>query len=355
MSVKWGVIGAGGIARRRTIPEGIMAAPNAELVAVMDVDEEKARSVSEQFGGVPYFTSVEDLLALSQVQAVYIATPNYLHLEQTQAAVAAGKHALVEKPVALELTSALNVAEAAEAKGLKLGAGFMMRYHGAHQKIKQLIDEGALGTPVMGRAQLSCWYPPIEGAWRQDPQVGGGGAFIDMGTHCIDLLEMFLGEAVEVSAFVGNLVHPYASEDSTVALARFKSGALGVVDSFFNIPDEASRNVLELYGSLGSVRCQGTVGQAPSGDVLLTLLEGVGGYDARQERKVEAEKPLDYEQVNTYMAEIRGFCRAIEEDTEPPVSYRDGIHSMKVCQAVYQSARSGRSVTISLDGDPDLR
>ena len=341
MSVKWGVIGAGGIAMRRTIPEGIMAAPNAELVAVMDADEGKARAVSEQFGGVPCFTSVEDLLGLPQVQAVYIATPNYVHLEQTQAAVAAGKHALVEKPVALDLTGALEVARAAEAKGLKLGSGFMMRYHGAHRKIKEMIERGDLGTPVMGRAQLSCWYPPIEGAWRQKPELGGGGAFVDMGTHCIDLLEMLMGPAVEVSALVGNLVHPYDSEDSALVLARFRSGALGVVDSFFNMPDEASRNVLEVYGSLGSIRCQGTVGQTPSGEALVTLLERVGGYEARQERKIEADRPLEYERVNTYMAEIQEFSRAVEEDAEPPVSYRDGIHSMKVCQAVYESARTG--------------
>jgi len=346
MAVKWGVIGAGGIAMRRTIPEGIMAAPNAALAAVMDVDEDRARSVSQKFGNVPYFTSVQELLAFRDVEAVYIASPNYMHQEQTELAVAAGKHALVEKPVSLDRSRAVQIWKEAARKGLKLGAGFMMRYHGAHQKIRELAKSGALGTLVLGRAQLSCWYPPIEGAWRQTPELGGGGSFIDMGSHCIDILEMFLGRAVEVSALTANLVQDYESEDTAVVLARFEGGALGIVDNLFNVPDQASKNVLELYSSLGSVRCQGTIGQMPTGDVLLTVAERSGAYEAQQERQVQADEPLAYEQVNTYMAEIQEFSRAVEEDAQPAVTYEDGIHSIKVCDAVYLSARCGSSVRV---------
>jgi len=345
MSVKWGVIGAGGIAMRRTVPEGIMAAPNAELAAVMDVDEQRARSVSEQFGGVPWFASVAGLLEHEAVEAVYIATPAHLHLEQTRVAVEAGKHALVEKPVSLDLEGAMEVSETAAGRGLKLGAGLMMRYHGAHAKIRDLIRGGALGTAVMGRAQLSCWYP-LEGAWRTSAELGGGGSFIDMGTHCIDLLEMFFGPALEVSAFTGNLVHPYDVEDSALVLARCENGALGIVDTFFNIPDQASRNVLEVYGSLGCIRTVGTIGQMPGGDATVTLLRSAGGYQAQQERAEALEEALDYERVNTYMAEIEAFSRAVEEDSAAPVSYDDGIHSIRVVNAVYESARTGRAVRV---------
>src|SRR3972149_1587138 len=99
MGVNWGVIGAGGIAMRRTIPEGIMRASNARLVAVMDIDADRVRTVSEKFGKVPYFTSIEPLLERDDVEAVYIATPNEMHAAQTRAAIEAGKCALVEKPV----------------------------------------------------------------------------------------------------------------------------------------------------------------------------------------------------------------------------------------------------------------
>ena len=344
MSVKWGVIGAGGIAMRRTIPEGIMAAPNAQLAAVMDVDEERARAVSQKFGRVPFFTTVEELLAHPGVEAVYIATPTNVHAEQCLAAIEAGKHVLVEKPVAMSLKEAKRVQAAATGTGLKLGTGFMMRHHGAHQQIAELIRKGVLGKPVLGRAQLSCWYPPIEGAWRQDPKLGGGGSFIDMGNHCVDLLEMLLGKVCEACAFTGNLVHPYASEDSATVMLRLESGALGFVDTFFNIPDEASANVLEVYGSKGSVRCEGTVGQQPGGRCVLSATAETGGYDAQQARQDSAARELQYKQLNTYRAEIEDFSRAVEADGQPSVTYEDGIWSMQVCEAVYKSARTGRAV-----------
>ncbi|MFC1806089.1 Gfo/Idh/MocA family protein, partial [Planctomycetota bacterium] len=171
MAIGWGVIGAGGIARRRTIPEGIVPARGAKLVAVMDVDKKAAKAVAAEFGGVASYTEIEPLLARGDVDAVYIATPAYVHAEQALAAIKAGKHALIEKPVAMTAAEARKIAAAAKRKGVTVGTGFMMRHHGAHRKIKRLIDDGVIGTPVLGRAQLSCWYPPIQGAWRQDPRL----------------------------------------------------------------------------------------------------------------------------------------------------------------------------------------
>jgi len=236
MPIGWGVIGAGGIASRRTIPEGILPARGARLVALMDTDEGRAKAASLQFG-VPWYTEIEPLLERGDIDAVYIATPTIAHAPQALAAISAGKHVLVEKPLAMTAAEARRIAAAAKRKGVLVGTGFMMRHHGAHQKILELIQKGTIGKPVMGRAQLSCWYPPIEGAWRQDPTLGGGGSFIDMGNHCFDLLEMFLGKTTEVHAFIGNLVHNYKSEDTAVVTFRFESGAIGIVDNLFNVPD----------------------------------------------------------------------------------------------------------------------
>lgn len=98
----------------------------------------------------------------------------------------------------------------------------MMRFSAQHQIALKMIQEGKLGQPVYGRAQLSCWYPPIEGAWRQDPKTGGGGSLVDMGSHCIDLLEMFFGKIKSVSCFINNNVHSYKSEDSAVVSCFLK-------------------------------------------------------------------------------------------------------------------------------------
>jgi len=346
MSIGWGVIGAGGIASRRTIPEGILPARGAKLVAVMDADAGRARAASERFGGVPWFTEVEPLLARRGVQAVYIATPTIAHAPQALAAIAAGKHVLVEKPLAMTVAEARRIAAAAKRKGVLVGTGFMMRHHGAHQKIKQLIEGGVIGKPVLGRAQLSCWYPPIAGAWRQDPALGGGGSFIDMGNHCFDLLEMFLGRAVEVHAFTGRLVHAYPSEDTAVVTFRFASGAVGIVDNLFNVPDEASKNVLEVYGSGGSIRCEGTIGQTPGGTMRLVAVKG-GGYDARQQRSASAERVIRFREVNTYRAEVEDFTRAIRKGVAPAVPIEDGIWNQRIVEAAYASARTGRAVRLS--------
>ncbi len=141
-----------------------------------------------------------------------------------------------------------------------------MRFLSQHQAALKMIQDGKLGTPVYGRAQLSCWYPPIPGAWRQDPSTGGGGSLVDMGSHCIDLLEMFFGRIKSVSCFINNSIHDYNSEDSAIVALKFENGAMATVDTYFCIPDNSSKNILELYGSMGSILAKGTIGQGDSGD-----------------------------------------------------------------------------------------
>ena len=202
MTVQWGVIGSGGIARRRTIPEGLAKAAGGKLVAVYDVSGQANREVAAQFGAAECATE-EELLARKDVDAVYIATPAHLHARQATAAARAGKHVLCEKPLGLTVAEAEAVVAACRKAGVTLAVDFMMRFHAYHRAAKRMIDEGTLGRMVLGRAQLSCWYPPIPGAWRQDPATGGGGSLIDMGGHCIDLLETFLGRARRVSCRTG--------------------------------------------------------------------------------------------------------------------------------------------------------
>ena len=342
--VKWGVLGSGGIARRRTIPEGIAAAPNARLAAVFDVDGEVNRAVAAQFGAAAAL-SVPDLLK-SDVDAVYIATPAHTHYEQVLAAARAGKHVLCEKPLGMSVAEAETMVEAARRAGVLLGCAFMMRFHSRHLAAKNLIEEGRIGKPVYGRAQLSCWYPPMPGAWRQDPATGGGGSLIDMGGHCIDLLEMFLGPACRVSCFIRNTVHAYRSEDSAVALLEFGSGALGTVDTFFCIADEGSRNRLELHGTTGSILADGTLGQDAKGTMTAVLKTAAGGYDAQQVRDAGGGFDISPEPVNLYRAEIEAFGQAVLEGREPPVGAEAGVRSQKVLTACYESARTGRAVDV---------
>ena len=346
MSVKWGVIGACGIADRRTIPEGIIPARNAELVALMDVDEERLKEISEKYGKVKYYTNEDDLINDSQVEVVYIATPTYLHHQQTLKAARARKHILCEKPMAMNLQQAEEMIKVCQKNRVKLTLGYMMRYHSHHRRIKELIDGGKLGTLVMGRAQLTCWYPPIEGAWRQKIELGGGGSLIDMGTHCIDLLEMFMGKAREVFCYTERLVQNYEVEDTAVVLLKFESGAVGVVDSHFNVPDVASENRLEIYGSKGSILARGTIGQDSTGYMVGRIQEEVGGYQAEQRRQEIKEEEIKVEPVNIYQAEIEDFSRCILEDKEPSFSPELGFRNLKIVLAAYESAKTGKPIKI---------
>lgn len=343
-TIQWGVIGSGGIARRRTIPEGIVPADNGDLKVVYDVASKANAEVANKFGATAA-RSIEEVLN-SDIDAVYIATPTNLHCEQTKACAAAGKHVLCEKPLGLTVAEAEEAIEACKSAGVLLGTGLMMRFLAQHQAVLKMIHEGKLGTLTYGRAQLSCWYPPL-GVWRQDPALGGGGSLIDMGSHCADLLEMFFGPIKKVSCFINNTVHDYKAEDSAIATLFFESGAMGIVDSFFCIPDESSKNILELYGSQGSILARGTVGQDPAGEMTAYLKKSAAGYDAQQARTEErGGLTIAPEPVNTYRAEIEEFSAAVIEGRELRYGAEIGLQNQKVMAACYESAKTGKVVEL---------
>jgi len=349
MKVKWGVIGAGGIARRRTIPEGIVPAKNAQLVAVMDVVEKAAREVADQYG-VPGYTDENALLADKNVEAVYIATPADRHLAQFRKAVKAGKHVLIEKPLAHTLRDAQAVARIAAKARVKCAEGYMMKFHPLHQKARDLVKAGKLGKPVFVRGQLSCWYPPIKGAWRQIPEQGGGGSLIDMATHIFDLFEFILGSRiVQVSALCENVVHrKYKVEDSATTLLRFANGCQGVVDTFFNIPDECCLRVMEVFGSRGAILAEGTIGQG-GGTMKANLLGATGGYDASQKRAKEVSgfQPVEPGEFNMYRAEIEALSDAILKKKPVRINtIANGLRIIRIAHAAYASATTGKAVKV---------
>lgn len=341
----WGVIGAAGIARRRTIPEGIMQAPNAQLVAVTDINLEGAKAVAEQFDA-KYCGSVRKLLNTPGVDAVYIASPNQLHLQHVRACAKAGKHILCEKPLGRTTSEIRRMIAICKEAGVLLGTGFMMRYNVYHQQLKQMIAAGGLGKPVMTRGQMTCWYPPIEGAWRQDLKVGGGGALVDMGSHVLDVMEMLFGRTKSVFCRTANRVHPYTAEDTAVAIFEFESGMIGTVDVSFAIPDEASEFVFEIYGSQGAVKAKYSLAQGPGGEFRLFSQSAGKGYDAQQNvQEKGGYQPWTLETVNTYKGEVEAFSAAALAGKPAPVSGEDGLWNHAVMEAAYRSARTGKAVT----------
>ena len=337
MKIKWGVIGCGGIADRRTIP-GMMLAENAELVAVMDANLQAAERVKEKYNAQYAFDNIEELLAIDEIQAVYIASPVFCHKEQAFAAAKAKKHILLEKPMALTSEESKEIAAFCKQEGVKLGVGLMMRFHSYHQEMKKLVAAGKLGDIVSMRGQLTCWYPDIPGNWRQNKALSGGGALMDMGIHCIDLLQYITGlRAKAVTGFAGTQTFQYNADDSAAIVMKMENGALAMVDANFNIPDAAAKCKLEIYGTKGSIMAEGTISQVEGGDVSILISDDALGYDAAQNREELVPVKLNVELGNMYTKEVESFSRAILNDTEPEITAEDAINVQMIVEQAYKA------------------
>ena len=346
MKIKWGVIGCGGIADRRTLP-GMMLCENAELIAVMDANKEAADRCKEKYNAKYAFDNIEELLSLDEIEAVYIASPVFCHKEQAMAAADAQKHILIEKPVGITASEAKEIAEYCKNKGVKLGVGFMMRFHAYHQKMRELVKSGKIGEIVSARAQLTCWYPEMENCWRQDIKLSGGGAMMDMGVHCVDLIRYITGlEVTEVAGLSGNQVFNYSVEDAGCVVFRLSNGATAYVDANFNIPDAAAKCKIEFYGTKGSIFAQGTISQVEGGEIEVLCIDDSLEYDASQDRG--EVKPLDINVTfgNMYTKEIEAFSKAVMGKSEIPVTAEDAIASQRVIEASYESNKSKRYISL---------
>jgi len=288
------------------------------------------------------------ILADPEVQAVYIASPVHCHYRQIRMAAEAGKHILCEKPLTTNMKQAKQAVEICRKRKVFLQEGYMMKFHGAHQAIKGIIAQGRLGKIVYMRAQLSCWYPRIEGAWRQDPRLGGGGALIDMATHLYDLLEYFAGPIRRIAAVANTLVQEYKSDDSSTTLAEFKSGAHATTDCFYCVPDEASRTRLEIYGSKGAILTEGTIGQSEKGKVEAYFTEAAGGYDAAQNKDVARKfENIAFQPVDPYTAECDYFANCVLEGLPPAINNgKNAVHILSLVEKAYESWKTKRILLV---------
>ncbi|MBN1444537.1 MAG: Gfo/Idh/MocA family oxidoreductase [Candidatus Omnitrophica bacterium] len=335
--VNMGVMGAGGIAYRRTIP-GMLKAKNINLAAVMDVV--RIEEIAKEFNVPKAYVSEKEIVRDPDIDAVYIASPVYLHLKHIKLAAENGKHILCEKPITAAIREAKEAANICRKNKVFFQEGYMMKFHGAHEKIREIISEGGIGKVVYIRAQLSCWYPPMKGAWRQDPKKGGGGSLIDMATHLYDLLEFFTGEKIGwISAISNNQVQGYKSEDSSTTMLEFKSGTHATVDCFFCIPDESTRTRLEIYGSQGSIFTEGTIGQSTGGTMEGIFGLGAGGYEAKQSKDVTRRfRSIKFKKINPYTAECEYFANCILKNEKPGInSMENALHIMDVTEKAYSS------------------
>ena len=338
--MKWCVIGAGGIADRRTIP-ALLTDKSNELLAVMDKNPTAAKATGEKYG-VPYYTDEREMLEATAADAVYISTPVFCHYKQAMLALSYGKHVFLEKPIGLNGKESRKLVEAFKHAGLQLSIGYMMKYHTLHEKAKEIVNAGGIGAVNSIRAQFTCWYPDIEGAWRQNKSLGGGGTIMDLGVHCLELIEDILGEKItEVKAFYSTRTFSYEVEDGAVIILRTESGVLGHVDCNFNIPDKASESKLELYGSEGYILCRGTLAQENVG-TLSHLYAPQGSYEAAQNRSVN-DVPTRYTagaaENNMYRRQLAAFSELVRSGKSDYTLTDRALHVQELVDQIYADNR----------------
>ncbi|MCD6323043.1 MAG: Gfo/Idh/MocA family oxidoreductase [Clostridiales bacterium] len=335
--VKWGIIGAGGIADRRTMP-GMELAENAEIYAVMEIDMTVAESLKDKYNAVKAYDNEINLLEDPEVEAVYIASPVVHHKRQAMLAADAGKHILLEKPIALTVEEGQEVIDYCKEKGVLLATGFMMRYHAYHQAMKELVDAGKLGQIVSCRAQLTCWYPDIPGNWRQAKATSGGGALMDMGVHCLDLIQYITGSKTKRAAgMASTLTFDYEVEDSGSMLIELENGALCQIESHFNIPDAAAKGRFEIYGTKGSMLAEGTISQVEGGQLEVMISDDSLEYDAQQDRNDVEPMKVEVKFGNMYTKEIESFSNSILNGSPVEVPAEDAVQVQKVIQSAYHT------------------
>ena len=333
--VRWAVVGIGGIADRRPVP-AILKDDIGELVAVMDRVEEVAREKGEKYG-VPYFVTEAEMLRSVECDAVYIGTPVACHYEQAMLALQYGKHVFIEKPLAMNEAQARAIVDAFRAAGKQITVGYMMKHHNLHEKAKTLIAADGIGEVNTVRVGLSCWYPAIAGAWRQNPTLGGGGAIMDLGVHCVELVEYLLDDEIdEVKALYHTRTFSYEVEDGGVIIFRTKGGVLGHIDVNFNVPDLAAESKLELYGTKGYIICRGTLGQEEAG-TLSHLYAPQGDYSAMQSRTTSEPVTYAAEGADLYLKQIHAFSELLTAN-QTDYTYADrAVQVQGVIDRIYRN------------------
>ncbi len=316
-----GVVGCGNIAKVHL--EQLVKQPDATLVGVCDVIPERLSEATAKYD-VPGYKSYDELLARPEVGAVLIATPNFHHREATLQAFAAGKHVLVEKPMARTAGECDEMIAAAEAAGLKLGVGHVLRLMQPFSTVLDLIGSGGFGSPRCIEMRRSSWWRK-GGAqtWRSHRELMWG-LLYEWTIHELDFMRAVCGDVAEVQAVIERLVHVERdAEDVDLVILRFQNGALGLLRSstFCAIPETD-----------GSVQCErGTINwDWPKQRIEYRLA------DQPEPSVIQVDAPSF--DVAGYGREQRAFVEWVLFDRAPAVGNRDGRAAIELCEAAYLSA-----------------
>jgi UDP-N-acetyl-2-amino-2-deoxyglucuronate dehydrogenase len=322
----FGLVGCGVISE--TYAAALSGLDEARLVGVTDVVSERAERFAAEHGTVNA-GSLEKLLATPGVDVVCVCVPSGLHAEVGLAVAEAGKHVVVEKPIDIALAAAQRLIDGTKAAGVSLSVISQQRYNPGMVRVKALLDEGRLGRVLEVWASVP-WYRSeayyhSEG-WRGTWALDGGGAFMNQGVHYADLVCWLCGQPEVVAAQCATLNHKIEVEDVALALLRFDSGALGILEAT-TVAYPGFETVLRISGTRGTVVLQ-------NGALVAGALEG-----SRPEDSLARADAL--KMPEGHRAQLADIIESISCGTEPSVGGQDGYRALKFVLDVYAAAGWG--------------
>jgi predicted dehydrogenase len=252
-SLRWGLIGAGDIARKRVAP-ALRDLPNCDLVSVSRSRSDLVESFANEFGARKWFTDWRHQISDGEIDAVYIATPVYLHAEQTIAAAEAGKHVLCEKPTALSVKECDEMIAACQANNVKLGIAYYRRFYPALIRTKEIIASDEIGKVSVAQINAFEFFdPPADDSrrWLLDKKKSGGGPLIDFGCHRIEVLMNLFGPIESVEGLISNSAYSRNVEDTAATVFRFENGCIATITVTHAACEPLDS--LEIYGTRGSI------------------------------------------------------------------------------------------------------
>lgn len=354
--IRFGIMGYGKVAGLHV--QALAGVEGCELAAVCGRDQTKAEAFAARYH-IAAFTSIQKMVSEQKLDAVIIATPHLQHCEHSIAALEAGAHVLVEKPMALSTEVCDVMIAAANKCGRTLGVISQRRWFPAVRRVREAIDAGKIGAPALGQVIMLGWRD--EAYYRSDPWRGswsgeGGGVLANQAPHQLDLIQWFMGQIEEVCAYWDNLNHPFIEvEDTAIAIFRCKNGALGniLVSNSQKPGIYAKVHVHGRSGSSAGVQTDGgamfvagmsSIVEPASNDIWTIPCEESFPAQWRQEDEALFCRidPTSY----FHALQFADFADAIRHHRAPAVDGAEGRKSVALIEAIYRSGRERRPVKL---------
>ena len=351
------VIGCGFLGQPHA--QGVARAKNCRLVAAVDIFPDKAQEFKERFGAGSAISDVDEALARSDIDWVVVTTQNNTHAELTIKALEAGKHVMVQKPMALTLAECDAMIEASKRTGKKLMNAYFEMFHPVYYKAKELIDQGAIGQVFFMKA-IMAWHMGSLDNWRFDKKVSGGGILMDGHIHHAAMFKYYTGsDAKWVTTQGGALVSGAPVEDTAVTLIR-SDKALAEISGSNWLKAPCSQNntnfqeYIELYGTDGTILCRTL--ERPSLRVYTekaSMPDHLQGWVYPRVDWVDFDDRVGYCQFNgeedPWVRMHEHFSDCIINDTRPITTGEDGRDFLEIILAGYESMRQGRTIELPLE------